>query len=92
MKLKLDARDISGQNPLGLAIIHGSSRSMFLLVKYKEAVHLYTKQPKKAELFPQKFSSYLSSGFSSTINKIKKQQEEKDDDDEFSYINDEAWG
>ena len=34
MKLKLDAKDIQGRNPLGLAIINGSSKSMFLLVQY----------------------------------------------------------
>ena len=38
MRVNLNARDISGHNPLGLAIIKGSSHSMFKLVEHTDAL------------------------------------------------------
>ena len=44
MKVNLNARDISGHNPLGIAIIKGSSYSMLKLAQHTEAIQLYVKE------------------------------------------------
>ena len=82
-------RDISGHNPLGVAIINGSSHSMFKLAEHTEAVQLHVKE-KQVDLSKDRIVFGRSSF---TLRKSKAEEEEKDfnREENFRYIDDDFW-